>query len=84
MKRSWPNFKVLSRHSTEGMRKTTKNLSQDSFSTGRNLNPRPSEYEAGVLTARPRRSVRNSYEVSVLKLYISMFKECFPTCCLGM
>jgi hypothetical protein len=35
----------------------TKNLSQDSRSPGRDLKPGPPEYEAGVLTTRPRRSV---------------------------
>jgi hypothetical protein len=37
----------------EGLRKTTKNLSQDSRSPGRDLNPRFSEYEARVLATRP-------------------------------
>lgn len=37
MKRSWPNFKLLSRHSS-GLRKNTKNLSQYSRSLGRDLN----------------------------------------------
>jgi hypothetical protein len=32
-------------------------IRQDSRSTGRNLNPGPPEYEAGVLTTRPRRSM---------------------------
>jgi hypothetical protein len=57
VKRSWPNFNVLSRHSPGGTEKTTKNLSQDSWSLGRDLNPGPPEYGAGVLTTRPRRSV---------------------------
>jgi hypothetical protein len=35
---------------TEGMRKTTKNLSQDSQSLGQDLNPGSPEYDAGVLT----------------------------------
>jgi hypothetical protein len=38
-------------------RKTTKPLSQDSRSPGQYLNPRPPEYDEGVLTTRPRRSV---------------------------
>jgi hypothetical protein len=42
----------------EGLRKTTKYLSQDSRSPGRKLNHGPPEYEAGVLTTRPRRSVK--------------------------
>jgi hypothetical protein len=37
----------------EGLRKTTKPLSHDSRSPGRDLNPGPLEYEAGLLAARP-------------------------------
>jgi hypothetical protein len=36
-KRSWPNFKVLYRYSSE-LEKTTKNISQNSRSPGPNLN----------------------------------------------
>jgi hypothetical protein len=36
----------------EGLRKTARNLSKDSPFLGRNLNPGPPEYEAGVLTTR--------------------------------
>jgi hypothetical protein len=42
----------------EYLRETTVNLSQDSRSSGRDLNPGPPEYVAGVLTALPRRSIR--------------------------
>jgi hypothetical protein len=38
------------------LRKTTKTLSQESRSPGRDLNPRPPECEAAVLTTLPRRS----------------------------
>jgi hypothetical protein len=41
----------------EELRKTMKNLSRDSQSPGRDLNPGHPEYEAGVLTTRSRRSV---------------------------
>jgi hypothetical protein len=41
----------------EGLRKTTRNLSQDSPSPGRNLNKGPPKYEAGVLTTRPGRLI---------------------------
>jgi hypothetical protein len=54
--RSWPNCKVLSRHSPGGTEKTTKNLNHYS----RDLNPGPPEYKAGVLTTRPRRPEWNS------------------------
>jgi hypothetical protein len=54
-KGSWPNFKALSRHSPGGS--TTKKLSEDSRSPGIDLKAGPPEYEAGVLTTQPRRSV---------------------------
>jgi hypothetical protein len=38
-KRSWPNFKVLSRNSPGGTEKIFENLSQDSQSRGWDLNP---------------------------------------------
>jgi hypothetical protein len=41
----------------EGLRKTTKNLNQDSRSSGRELKPGPPEYDAGVLTTWSWRSV---------------------------
>jgi hypothetical protein len=41
----------------EGLRKTTKNLSQDNWSPDGDLNPGPPKYDAGVLTTRLRRSV---------------------------
>jgi hypothetical protein len=45
-------LKVLSWHLLEGLRKNHKNVSQDSWSPGRDLNPGPSKYEAGVLTTQ--------------------------------
>jgi hypothetical protein len=42
----------------EGLWKTDENI-QDSLSPGRDLNPVPPEYEAGVLTTQARRSVEN-------------------------
>jgi hypothetical protein len=57
-KRSWPNLRYYPGTRLEGVRKTTKSLSQDSRSPGRDLNPGPAEYEARVLTTRPRRSVK--------------------------
>jgi hypothetical protein len=48
-RRSWPNLKHYLSLYLEGVRKTTKNLSQDNRSPGQDLNPGPSEYEAGVL-----------------------------------
>jgi hypothetical protein len=37
----------------DGLRKTTKKLSQDSCCLGQDLEPGLSKYEAGVLTFRP-------------------------------
>jgi hypothetical protein len=50
-KRSWPNFKVLSRHSPGG---AEENHEKPQDSRGRESNPGPSEYEVGALTTRPR------------------------------
>jgi hypothetical protein len=50
-------FRYYSGSHLEGLRKTKINLDQDSRSPGRNLNLGPPEYEAGILTTRPRRSV---------------------------
>jgi hypothetical protein len=47
----------------EALRRTTKNINQDSRSPGRDLYPGLPEHE-GVLTTRPRRSVRH-YDVLV-------------------
>jgi hypothetical protein len=44
----------------EGLRKTTRNLNQDSRSLGPRIEPGPPEYEAGVLTTHTRRSVLSS------------------------
>jgi hypothetical protein len=54
-KRSWPNLRYYPGICLEGLRKTTKNLSQDSRS--------PPEYEAGELTTQLQRSVLTIYKV---------------------
>jgi hypothetical protein len=56
-KRSWPNLRNYPRICPEGLRITTKNLSQDSRSLGRDLNLGPPEYETGLLSTTPQRSV---------------------------
>jgi hypothetical protein len=56
-KGSWPNLRYYPDFCLEGLRKTTKKLSKDSRSSGRNLNQGPPKYEPGLLSARPRRSV---------------------------
>jgi hypothetical protein len=56
-KRSWPNFKLISRHSPGGTHYNYEYLSQHSRSPGLDLNPGNPECEAGVLTTHPRRSM---------------------------
>jgi hypothetical protein len=55
-KQSWPNSRHYPGICVEGLRKATKNLSQNSPSPGQNINPEPPEHEAGVLTTESRRS----------------------------
>jgi hypothetical protein len=49
-KRSWPIFRYYPEMFLEERKETRDISNQASRSTGRNLNPRPREYEAGVLT----------------------------------
>jgi hypothetical protein len=57
-KRWWHNFKVLSRHS-HGVTEEKHETSQSGQPVaGQESNTEPPEYEAGVLTTRPLRSVR--------------------------
>jgi hypothetical protein len=51
-KRSWPDSKVLFRHSPGESEEKDESLSQGSRSPGGDLNPGPPKYEAGVLTTR--------------------------------
>jgi hypothetical protein len=53
-RRSWPNVKL---HLPGGTEENYGNLNQDYRSLGRDLNPGPPEYQAGVLTIRRGRSV---------------------------
>jgi hypothetical protein len=55
-KRSWPNFNVVSQHSPGRVEESRENIRQDSRSAGRDLNPGPPDYEAGMFLTRPRRS----------------------------
>jgi hypothetical protein len=48
----------------ERLRKTTKTLTHDSLSPGRGLNPRPFEYESGMLNTRARRLVCSRHGVN--------------------
>jgi hypothetical protein len=54
-KRSWPNLRYYPVIRLKGLKKTMKPLSRDSRSPGRDLNPVPPEYEAGVPSTRRRR-----------------------------
>jgi hypothetical protein len=56
-KKKWRNLRYYLSICSEGLRKTTKNLVQDSRSPGRDLNPWPPEHEAGVLSIRLWRSL---------------------------
>jgi hypothetical protein len=56
-KQSRPDFKVLSLHLLGGTEETHENLNQNSRSPVRELKPGPPDYEAGMLTTQPRRSV---------------------------
>jgi hypothetical protein len=56
-KRSWSDFRYYPGIYLDGLRKTTKDLSQDSRSPGRDFKPGPAEYEVGVLIIRLHRSV---------------------------
>jgi hypothetical protein len=71
-KRSWPNFKALCRHSLDGLMKTTKSSVRIAGHWGQDLNPRPPEYEDGVLTTQARRSV--------LRKYRNMFQMYHKSC----
>jgi hypothetical protein len=66
-KRPWPIFKVIYRNLPVGSEENTKVLRQDSWSPGLDLNPGPPKYDTGVLTPRPRRSVRNIQKL--IRLY---------------
>jgi hypothetical protein len=62
-KRSWPNFKELSRHSLGEVRKPQKSSIRIAGRHCRDLKPEPPKYEARVLTARPRRSVKDKLKI---------------------
>jgi hypothetical protein len=58
---------------------TMNNLSHDSRSSGRDLESRPPEYEAGVLTTQPRQSVTPTV---ILKFQARNFIICCLCVCL--
>lgn len=56
-KRSWSNLRYFTGASLEVLRKTAKNLNQNSRFPDGDLNPGPIKYEAGMLITRPERAV---------------------------
>jgi hypothetical protein len=58
---------MISWYILEGLRKTTKSLSQNSISPCRNRNPGPPEYEAGILT---------TLLISIFVFYYSSLASC--------
>jgi hypothetical protein len=75
-KRPWPNFKVLSRHSSGKCEENHENP-QDRRSLGRDLNPGSPECDAGVLTTRPQRSV---LKVTTVRIQLCNFHG-YEYCC---
>jgi hypothetical protein len=72
MKRSWPNLlKYYAGIYLEGLRETTKTSMRIAGLRGRESNPRRTEYEVGVLTTRPRRSIWGRVELLACVLYNS-------------
>jgi hypothetical protein len=67
-KRTWRNSWYYPDICLEGLRETKKNLSRDSRSPARDLNPGPVEYEAGVLPTPLRRPVTVSNFASFVSL----------------
>jgi hypothetical protein len=53
-------FEILFRHLGEGTEKTMKNIGHDSWSQGRDINPKASEDEAGLRITQPRRPVNQT------------------------
>jgi hypothetical protein len=64
--------KVLLRYLPGGTEENHENLSQDNRSPGRDLGPGTPEYEAGVLTTLPRRTVP---EVCLKKRNMGTFRQ---------
>jgi hypothetical protein len=78
-KRLSSNFKTISWNLPEGgLRKNTKSVSQDSRSPDRDLNAIPPEYEAVVVTTRPRLFILYQ-DYKLLKIIDSSVTEYFPS-----
>jgi hypothetical protein len=72
-KRSWLNLRYYTSICLEVLKK---NISQDNRSPGRDLNPGPPEYDAGMLTTKLRRSVSSARYL--IDLFISDFLYFLP------
>jgi hypothetical protein len=70
-KRSWLILRYHPGIRLDGLRKTMTKISSDSRFPERDMNPGPPEYEAGVLTNRPRRSVKERWTTLVQSTYKS-------------
>jgi hypothetical protein len=71
---SWPSLRHNPDSSLEVLRKTMENLSIAGHRV-EIFNPEPPEYEAGVLTSRPRRSEVHSV-ISAYMLNVSLYYHC--------
>jgi hypothetical protein len=76
-KRSLPNISHYPCIFLEGLRRATKTLNRDSRSPGRDMKPRPPEYEAQVLTTRQWRSVQ---PISAATLFLRHIRVSVATC----
>jgi hypothetical protein len=72
-RQSWPDLRYFPGIYLDGLRKTTKNLSQDILSPGRDLNPGLTEYESEVLTTRPLNSVSRVMSWPICSSFLSLF-----------
>jgi hypothetical protein len=85
---NWKGFgtKRPWRYLPGGIEENHENISQDSRSLGRDLNPRPQEYSAGVLTTGQRHSVmsgnnvqnkitRDNKDLEKIALFIYLFTQ---------
>jgi hypothetical protein len=80
--RSWPTFKIISQYSHGETEYNHENLSQDTRPRDRDLDPGPSEDEAGVLTTRPRRSVCKPSHYIILTKAVTSYLAVVPIICI--
>jgi hypothetical protein len=79
--RSWPNAKVLSRHSPVGAREKLRRTFITSTSRrSRESNPGPPEYEAGMLMNRMILTVNSDYFFKYFNLFVFLMHKHFVSC----